>query len=187
MLFLVLMIGSLSIPFPTNVLVIAAGSFVAQGEMELGSLIAVLMSGSIIGDNLGFALGRWGGKRLVRRLTLRFGVHDKFVKAEEVSRKWGASGIFFTRWLVSSLAPFVNVTCGLTEFPWPRFLFWEVLGQALWVSIYVSLGYFFSDRVQDVGEFVGDLSGAITGAALTLLLGWILVRQLKADPEEGPT
>ncbi len=170
-LFLILAVTSAGAPFPDSLLLIAVGSFVAQGDLDYWPVIAVAAAGAVAGDNLGYALGRWGGRPLARRL----GGGDKIVKAEAYARKWGGPGIFLSRWLVGPLGPWINLTSGLSAYSWPRFLMLDVLGELLWVLIYVSLGRQFSDNVQAIADLLGNLTWVILGLAVTAFLGWKLL------------
>ena len=75
-------------------------------------------------------------------------------------------------WLLTPLGPFVNIASGLTGYSWPRFLLYDLLGEALWVALYVLLGNFFSDRVEELSDTLGDF----TWAAVSLLLAALLAR-----------
>ncbi|HEX8097813.1 MAG TPA: hypothetical protein VF507_07240, partial [Pyrinomonadaceae bacterium] len=68
-LFVILTIASAGAPLPVTLLLIASGSFVAQGEMSLWRVIVVCSAGAIAGDQIGYFLGRWGGRKLVLRVT----------------------------------------------------------------------------------------------------------------------
>jgi hypothetical protein len=72
-------------------------------------------------------------------------------------------GIFLSRWLVTPLGPWLNLTSGIAGYSWPRFLFWDVTGEVLWVVIYVNLGKIFSDRVSALAELLGNLTWVIVG------------------------
>ena len=100
--------------------------------------------------------------------------------AEAFARRWSGAGIFFTRWLAGALGPWINVTSGMSEYPWPRFLVWDVTGEILWVALYGGLGYAFSDRIQAVASLLGNVSWAIAGLAATGFLGWRLWRSRQA-------
>jgi membrane protein DedA with SNARE-associated domain len=84
------------------------------------------------------------------------------------------------------LGPVVNITSGLTGYPWPRFLLYDVLGEALWVILYVMLGRFFSDRVQEMSELLGDFVWMIVGLLVVAVLGWKLIQYFRADSTEEP-
>jgi membrane protein DedA with SNARE-associated domain len=67
-LFGAILLGSVGIPLPSTFLLVAAGSFVEQGEMNLLGVISLACIGAILGDQIGYGIGRWGGRRLVLRL-----------------------------------------------------------------------------------------------------------------------
>jgi membrane protein DedA with SNARE-associated domain len=175
-LFGVIMLASVGVPFPVSLTLVAAGSFAKQGEMKLVPVLIAASIAAILGDQIGYGLSRWGGRRLINRITRRLGGAAKIKRAEALSKRWGGAGIFFSRWLVTAPGPWLNVTSGLAGYPWRRFIFWDVLGQVLWVVLYVMLGYFFSDRVQYIAEILGNLAWAILALIAALILGWQLFR-----------
>jgi membrane-associated protein len=175
-LFGVIMLASVGMPFPVSLTLVAAGSFAKQGEMKLVPVLIAASIAAILGDQIGYGLSRWGGRRLINRITRRLGGAAKIKRAEALSKRWGGPGIFFSRWLVTAPGPWLNVTSGIAGYPWRRFIFWDVLGQVLWVVLYVMLGYIFSDRVQYIAEILGDLAWAILALIAALILGWQLFR-----------
>jgi membrane protein DedA with SNARE-associated domain len=175
-LFGVIMLASVGVPFPVSLTLVAAGSFAKQGEMKLVPVLIAASIAAILGDQIGYGLSRWGGRRLINRITRRLGGAAKIKRAEALSKRWGGPGIFFSRWLVTAPGPWLNVTSGIARYPWRRFIFWDVLGQVLWVVLYVMLGYIFSDRVQYIAEILGNLAWAILALIAALILGWQLFR-----------
>jgi membrane protein DedA with SNARE-associated domain len=180
-LFIILAISSAGVPFPITLLLIATGSLVAQGEMVLWQVLIICSAGAIIGDQIGYWLGRSGGRKLVGRITKRFGGGEMIKRAETFTQRWGGVGIFLSRWLVTPLGPWLNLTSGITGYPWPRFLFWDVLGEVLWVGIYVSLGNLFSDRVGALAELLGSLTWVILGLVALVILGWKLLQYFRSS------
>jgi membrane-associated protein len=178
-LFVVIFVASVGVPLPVSFLLVAAGSFAKQGEMKLVSVIIAASSAAILGDQIGYGLSRWGGRRLINRITNRLGGGAKIKKAEALSKRWGGAGVFFSRWLVTELGPWLNVTSGITAYPWKRFALWGVSGEILWVVLYVGLGYTFSDRVQSLAEILGNLAWVILGLIVALILGWKIMRYFR--------
>src|SRR6266851_8208736 len=178
-LFGVILICSVGIPFPVSLMLVAAGSFVQQGDMKLWQVIVVASVAAIAGDQVGYVLARWGGRRLISRVGSGLGVDAKIKQAEALTRRWSGAGIFLSRWLVTALGPWVNVTSGIAGYPWQRFLLWDVLGEVLWVVLYVVLGYIFSNRVQAIAEILGNLAWVIVGLIVAAILGWKLVRYIR--------
>ncbi|MGB9179142.1 MAG: DedA family protein [Pyrinomonadaceae bacterium] len=179
-LFGVLLVGSIGVPMPASLMLIAAGSFVQQGEMNGWSVLALAGAGAILGDNVGYALGRWGGRRLSKRMSRWVGGEARLQYAEDWLMRWGGAGIFLSRWLLTPLGPPINFTSGLAGYPWPRFLLFDLAGEALWVVLYVMLGKIFSDRVQAMSEFLGDFTWMIVGLIAVVTLGWKLRQYFRA-------
>jgi membrane protein DedA with SNARE-associated domain len=180
LLFGVIMIASIGVPLPINLILVAGGSFVAQGEMKLWPVIIVASAAAVLGDQIGYGVSRWGGRRLVARIIRKIGFKTQFEKAEALAKRWGGPGIFFSRWLVTGLGPWLNVTSGIAEYPWRRFILWDVLGEALCAVLYVMVGYIFSDRVQAIEEILGNLAWVILGLVAAAILGWKIVRSLRS-------
>src|SRR5260370_27554666 len=139
-LFGVILIASVGVPFPISLTLVAAGSFVRQGGMKLAPVIIAASIAAILGDQIGYGLSRWRGRSLIDRITRRLGGAAKIKRAEAVSKKWGGPGIFFSRWLVTALGPWLNFTSGMARYPWRLFIVWDAPGQVLWVLLYVTLG-----------------------------------------------
>lgn len=178
-LFGVIVFSTVGAPLPASLMLVAAGSFINQGEMRLWQVIIVASTAAVAGDLIGYGLARWGGRRLVARISRKLGGKDRIQKVEALAKKWGGAGIFFSRWLVTSLGPWLNVTSGIAEYPWRRFILWVVLGEVLWVVLYVMTGYIFSDRVQAIAELLGNLAWVIFGCIASVILGWKIMHYLQ--------
>jgi membrane protein DedA with SNARE-associated domain len=179
LLFAVIAISAVGVPFPASLTLVAAGSFAKQGEMNLWPVLVAGSMAAILGDQIGYGLSRWAGSHLVIRISRKLGGANKLKEAEALSKKWGGPGIFFSRWLVTQLGPWINFTSGIAEYPWRLFILWDVLGEVLWVVLYVMLGYIFSDRVQYISEILGNLGWAIFAFIISIILGWKLFRYLR--------
>ena len=81
-LFGILVIGCMGIPMPSSLLLLVAGSLTEQGDMSLWPTLALAAMGAIIGDNLGYSIGRWGGHRVRGRLARVVGGEEKLKRAE---------------------------------------------------------------------------------------------------------
>jgi len=179
-LFVVAAVASIGIPLPVMLLLIVTGSLTAQGTLNFGVAVTVAAVGSVIGDQAGYAIGRWGGHALVGRLTRLMGGAKRLEEADARARRWGGPGVFFSRWLLTPLGPWINLASGLAGYSWPRFTLWDVLGEALFAALYISLGLAFSDRVQEVESILGDLTWALVGLLVAAVIGWKLFFGKKA-------
>ncbi len=150
-LFAVVAVAAVGVPLPVTLLLIVTGSLVAQGAMNLWPTIAIATAGSVAGDQLGYAVGRWGGKVLVARLRGMFGDAERIEKLDAKAKSWGGAGVFFSRWLVTPLGPWINFASGAADYSWLWFTVWDVLGELLGSALFICLGLAFSDRVQQIG------------------------------------
>ncbi len=173
------LINSIGIPIPDAILLIAAGSYVQLGDLNQWWVIAIACVGAILGDQVGYFIGVWGGRRLVLRVGGWIGGEKRLVAAENLARRWGGFGIFISRWLLTTLQAWINLASGITCYPYARFLLWDITGEVIWVVIYVMLGRIFSDRVQDVIQLLGNLVWVEVGLIGVVIFGWILYRNLR--------
>jgi membrane-associated protein len=177
-LFGILIVSCAGFPGPASLLLLVVGSFVAQGEMTLWQVLVAGIAGAIIGDQIGFLAGRYGGRMLLGRLTKIVG-HAGIKRAEAFTMRWGGAAIFFSRWLVNPLGPWINLSSGIANYPWIRFILWDVLGEVFWVVLLTTLGEIFSDRVQSLTEVLGHLTWFIVGAIAVAILGWKLFERFR--------
>jgi membrane protein DedA with SNARE-associated domain len=173
-LFVVVLIAAMGAPLPVTLLLIVTGSLVAQGTMNLWPAIAIASVGSVAGDQIGYLIGRWGGKRLVARFGGLIGHAERIRQFDEKAKHRGGAAIFFSRWLVTALGPWINLASGAGDYSWLRFTLWDFLGESFGAALYIWLGLIFSDRVEEVGAILGDLMWAILGVLIAAFLGWKL-------------
>jgi membrane-associated protein len=177
-LFGILVISSIGVPGPASLLLLIVGSLVAQGEMSLWQVLVAGIAGAVIGDQIGFLAGRIGGRLLLRRLTKLVG-HAGIKRAEAFTMRWGGAAIFFSRWLVNPLGPWINLSSGIAGYPWIKFLLWDVVGEIWWVVLFTTLGNVFSDRVQSLTELLGQFTWFIAGAVVVVFLAWKLFGHIR--------
>ncbi len=173
-LFVVVAIAAVGVPVPVTLLLIVTGSLAAQGAINIWLAIAIAAVGSVTGDQIGFAVGRWGGKKLVSKFSWLVGDVERIKTLDAKAKSWGSAGVFFSRWLVTPLGPWINLASGAADYSWLRFTLWDVLGELFGALLFVWLGHVFSDRVLQVGAMFGDLSWAILAVLVAAFLGWKL-------------
>jgi membrane-associated protein len=187
-LFAAIMLASIGVPLPATLLLLTAGSFVAQGDFNLWWVVGLGTGAAVLGDHVGYGIGRWGSQRLLTRLSRWGGGAERIEQAEHVARRWGGIGIFLSRWLMTPIGPVINLTSGMARYPLARFFCFDLLGEILWVTLYVALGWFFSDQVQTLSSALGDFTWVIVGVAAMILLGRMLLRPSRpAVAAEGST
>lgn len=166
----------LGLPIPSSLALLAAGSFVATDEMDFAAAVAAALGGAIAGDQAGYWLGALGGSR-VQALAARSGMAPALEAARALSERWGDWGVFLSRWLFSPLGPAVNLVSGMVGAPWRRFTLFAVLGELVWVGLYMALGFAFSRSIVAIADLTGDLAWFLVAAAAALVFGLALRRQ----------
>ena len=169
----VLFAGSIGLPLPGALLLIASGSFVAGGQMSLWPVLIAASAAAIAGDLTGYSLGRWAGHAALRRVSPK--LRERLDETEKSIRKWGSWGIFLTRWLITPLGPWVNLISGASEVPWPQFVLWDVCGEIVWVVLYVSVGRIIAGEVQTVSALATDITWILLSLSVAGILAWRLV------------
>ena len=168
----------LALPFPASILMIAAGGFVASGDLSLVTSAGAALAGAVIGDQAGYFGGRWGGARLIDRLRTRA---DPLAKATALLATRGGIAVFLSRWLVSALGPYVNLAAGAAGLPWLRFTIWGALGETVWVTVYVGAGFTFSGNLAAASGLAFDVLGLLAAGAVAIGLGYWLFAVLRAE------
>ena len=150
LLALVTLLACMAMPIPASVLMVAAGGFAMTGDLLLWQALLGAFVGAVIGDQVGFQIGRLG-TGYVERLEAKGGKQAAALKkATAFTRRRGVLSVFFSRWLVSPLGPYVNLTAGAARMNWAGFTIGSLLGEAVWVSIYIGMGAGAADKVAEL-------------------------------------
>ncbi|OOY16072.1 DedA family protein [Thioclava sp. DLFJ4-1] len=173
-------LSCLAIPAPSSLMMIASGAFVASGDLDLATVGGAAFTGAVIGDQVGFQLGRRAERFLPHPDTKRGAL---VAKAMAALRKRGAVTVFFTRWMFSALGPWVNLAAGASGFAHRRFTLADLAGEAVWVTTYVGLGITFGANLDAAAELAGNALGLLGAGAAAFAFGWWLWHAAKRAPK----
>lgn len=182
-LMLTTFLSCLALPVPASLAMLAAGGFVAAGDLSGPLVAAAAFGGAVLGDQVGYGAGRFGSG-LVNRMAQRPGRGAALRTASQELNAKGAHLVFYSRWLVSPLGPYVNFAAGATGLHWPRFLLADIAGEAVWVLIYVGLGILFAGNITLLADILGNLSGLLAALAVALGAGLWLRRSARQHRKE---
>jgi len=171
-----IMVEDFGIPVPGETILIAGAVYAGAGRLNVVAVGVVAFIAAIIGDNIGFAIGHFGG----RALALRWGKYvflteERLDKAEQFFDRRGAIVITFARF-VEGLRQANGIIAGITGMHWLRFLAFNALGAALWVGTWVSLGYLAGDHITTIYHYINLYSYYVLIALAVLLVGYIAWR-----------
>jgi membrane-associated protein len=170
-------IETMGIPVPGETALIAAALLAHKGRMEIVPLVAIAAAAAIFGDNVGFTIGRKGGRRLFMRPGPFHAQRLRLIEiGEPFFARHGPKAVFLGRW-VSGLRIASAWLAGINGMSWRVFLPWNALGGILWASS-VGFGVYALGKVaEDVFTVVGPVAG---GLAVALLVIALVVRHRRA-------
>jgi membrane protein DedA with SNARE-associated domain len=174
-------LSCLFVPVPTSLMMLAGGALAASGDISVPILLISAFSGAILGDQTGFFIGRKFGRRALMRLSRSPARARVIARAEATVDKRGGYGVFFSTWLVAPLGPYVNVVAGAAGLKWFRFTIADVLGEAIWVNLYIWLGFAFAGSLTLVAELVGDVMGLVAALLIAASAGLWIANVLRAQ------
>ena len=137
----------------------------------------------MLGDNLGYFIGRWVGTPLLswleRQRRFQFISPTTLARGRAYFRRKTAWAIFISRFLIVALGGPINLLAGIEQYPFRNFLLWDVCGQILGAAIPLSLGYIFAESWEEVAGILGAFSGLFLAFLATILLSVLLVRKIR--------
>jgi membrane protein DedA with SNARE-associated domain len=142
-----LLLENAGVPAPGETILLLA-SFLAysQHELELGWIIVVATIAATLGDNLGFALGYYGGRPLLARYQSIFRVRASSLhQGERLFARYGAVTVFFARFIFG-MRIVAGPMAGVLRMPWRRFVLFNFLGAGVWVTVISGAGYLFGQH-----------------------------------------
>lgn len=166
---------------PGEAALLLGGVLASQGRVSLPVMIAVAVVAAIVGDSIGYEIGRRGGPALKRSRLGRVVGPERWAKGEAFLERRGGPAVFFGRW-VGLLRALVPSLAGMGRMPYPRFLLWNALGGLLWASAVVLVGYAAGAQYKRVEQLFGRASLLVGLAVLVLGGAFLLARSIARDP-----
>jgi undecaprenyl-diphosphatase len=167
---------SAGVPVPGETALITAGVLATHGRLTIELVIVVAAAGAIVGDNIGYLIGRSGGRRLLerpgpfakrRRDILRHG--------EPFFARHGPKAVFLGRW-VAGLRIAAAWLAGINRMHWLTFAFWNALGGLAWATSVGLLAYYLGPTAEQIFKTVGLVGVAVAALAIIAFLTWRRLR-----------
>jgi undecaprenyl-diphosphatase len=173
-LFALVGLESSGLPVPGETALISVALLASQGHVNIVIVIVVAVAAGVLGDNVGYLIGRTGGRRLLERPGfLEHHRRQILVKGEPFFAKHGPKAVFLGRW-VAGLRIAAAWLAGINHMRWRTFLFWNALGGAFWATTTALLAYYLGSQAEEIFKVVG-LAGV--GAAVVAVAGLLLWRR----------
>ena len=170
-----LLLENAGIPLPGETMLLFA-SFLAyqHHELNLPLILVVGTAACTLGDNLGYWIGFHGGRPLLHRYQKLFRVsHEKIARGEKLFERFGPATVFFARF-VFGMRVIAGPLAGVLRMQWRRFVLYNFLGAAVWVTVIASVGYLFGQHWHRLLRIVGRANAVLflVAAAIVIFLWW---------------
>ena len=184
LVFSVVTLACLAAPLPASMLVLAAGSFAAAGDLVLWQVFAVACLAFIAGDQIAYGIARSAGPVVLRRLRQNKKIMPIIARSEDLLERKGRLAVLLSHTIISPTCPYVSYLCGAGGMSYFAFSGPAIIGAIIWTATYVGLGYTFADQLTQVSEILSNFFGfVIAGAAVAGSAIW-LRRQWKINQIE---
>ena len=183
-----LFLEDFGVPAPGEAILIAAAVYAGAGQLNIALVVLIGLLAAVLGDNVGFAIGHFGGRALV----LRFGryvllTQDRLAKAEGFFTRHGGKVVTIARF-IEGLRQANGIIAGLTGMRWRRFLAFNVLGAAIWVGLWSTVGYLAGNHFEAIyntaQRYELYLLAALAIVALTLIARHLLRHRRNTEPND---
>ncbi|PWI05936.1 alkaline phosphatase [Streptomyces sp. NWU339] len=176
----VVFVEDFGVPAPGETILIAAGTYAGAGRLDIVAVAVIAFIAAIVGDNVGYLIGRSGGRALVHRwgryvlLT-----PERFHKTEELFTRHGGKIVTVARF-IEGLRQANGIIAGTSGMRWRRFLAFNALGAALWVGLWATLAYAAGTHITTLYEEISRYQLYVLialGALAAALVGRRLLRR----------
>jgi undecaprenyl-diphosphatase len=189
--FLGVVLEGVGIPLPGETVLIAAGALAHQGSLTLWETLVLGSLGAVVGGQVGYGVGRFGGRPFVLRWgRYAFITPERLGRAERFFEMHGGRAVFLARF-ITGLRVFGALAAGMSRMSWGKFTLYSVLGGVVWATAAVALGYFLWASIDLVEHWIDRLSLLLAAAlVLVVILRWSYRKAMRTrrdeHPKEGP-
>jgi membrane-associated protein len=145
--------------FPGDTLLFSAGILAAAGKISLPETLAVIAFAAILGDNIGYQIGKVLGPKLFKKDSLVFR-HEYIMQAEKFYEKYGSKTMLVAHF-IPIVRTFAPVTAGAGKMNRKQFFIYDAIGDITWTSLVTLLGYFIGSRIPGIEHYIEPVLLAI--------------------------
>jgi membrane-associated protein len=146
---------------PGDTLLISAGVFAAQGKLPIELLIPAIVFAAILGDNVGYSIGRRMGRRIFKKKDNLFFHQENMQRAEKFYEEHGGKTIVLARF-VPIVRTFAPVIAGVSKMERKRFMLFNVFGGLFWGAGVTLFGYVVGHQIPDIDKYVLPTIAVVT-------------------------
>ncbi len=176
-IFLLMILESMILPVPSELVMPFAGFLIAEGKMGFLWVIVFSTLGSLIGSLLSYYLGRIGGNKLVFKSGRYFLLNkEHLLKTEKWFSKKGGITIFIGRF-IPVVRHFISIPAGIGKMNLKKFIIYTLLGAGIWNTFLTYLGFLLGKNWEKVLQYSDYVSFGIL-AIIILVIGYFVLRRI---------
>ena len=169
---------------PGEAAVLFGGFLASQGHLDIRTLIVVVVVSAIVGDTVGYEVGKHLGPRALQLRPLRRH-HARIGDAQDLLRRRGGPAVFLGRWTAFFRAVMPGIA-GLSRMRYRTFLLWNAAGGIAWGTTYCLVGYFAGASYEKVASTIGEGTAVVVGVLVIAgLVVWRIRRRRRDRAEEA--
>jgi membrane-associated protein len=169
---------------PGETVAVLAGAAARLGHVSLPAVLVVVIAAAIVGDSVGYEVGRHVGPRILQSRVLR-NRSKRLDDAQDFLSRRGGSAVFLGRW-VAFFRAVMPALAGVARMPYPKFLPFNAAGGIAWGATVVLLGYAAGASYQQVEKTLGRDSAVVALAVVVLALVVWRIRRRRRDDRGKP-
>jgi membrane protein DedA with SNARE-associated domain len=164
------------VPVPGETVLILAAVYAGTGRLNIVLVVVLAFLAAILGDNIGFAIGHFGGRPLVERFgRFIFLTPERLDKTTDFFERHGGKIVVIARF-VEGLRQANGIIAGISGMHWAKFLGFNALGAALWVGVWSALGYFSGSNIDSIYRTATHYDTYLAILVGLLVVAWIARR-----------
>src|SRR6516225_6333435 len=180
-IFVLVLLEDFGIPVPGETVLIAGAVYAGSGRLNVVAVGIVGFVAAVLGDNIGYAIGRFGGHAVVLRWGKYVGMTaERLDKAQDFFNRHGGKIITIARF-IEGLRQANGIIAGIIKMHWLKFVAFNALGAALWVGTWVTIGYFAGQHIATIYHYITQYSYYLLIVLAVAFVGYVVFRLRKRE------
>jgi membrane protein DedA with SNARE-associated domain len=173
-----LFLEDFGVPVPGEIMLIAAAVFAGAGQMNIAVVFLVGVVAAVVGDNIGYAIGHFGGRPLAERFgRYVFLTPERLDRAEEFFNRQGGKVVAIARF-IDGLRQVNGLLAGIAGMHWAKFLAYNTLGAVLWVGTWCAVGFLAGEHIAVIYDQFERYKWYVIGT-LVIVVGIVIAHRVR--------
>jgi len=174
---LILFLGYIGLPIPATGILLTIGALAATGQVSLLTTFVLVWITNILGNILGYIVGRKFSPFIRHNKLHRFGITPERMHAGDMFlQNWGMWCVFISHTILTPIVVPINVMTGIGKYSFKKFLSVIILAESIWTAFYLSLGFFLGNNLFTLINITNDIPKILTSIALGIFVIWIAIK-----------